>query len=154
MNKSLNYFMHLIEYLFLLILGGSIYYGIEIVYRGYSHVAMFFVGGLCLISIGLINERIDWNMVFWKQLLLGDVCVLLLEFVFGVIFNIICKMNIWDYSNLPFNLLGQICLLFAVLWIPIIAIAIFVDDWVKYLLFNGRKPAYRWTSKSPMLATN
>lgn len=38
------------------------------------------------------------------------------EFVFGVVFNIILKMNVWDYSGVPFNLFGQVCLLYTILW--------------------------------------
>ena len=150
-NKPLKYLLYVFEYLFLLILGGVIYYGIEVLWRGYSHIAMFFVGGMCFILIGLINEVIDWNMVFWKQMVIGDLCVLTLEFAFGVIFNIILKQNIWDYSNLPFNLFGQICLPFAILWLPIVAIAIVLDDWVKFLFFHGKKPQYRFKNSDPII---
>ena len=150
-HKPLKYLLYVFEYLFLLILGGAIYYGIEVLWRGYSHVAMFFVGGMCFILIGLINEVIDWNMVFWKQMIIGDLCVLTLEFAFGVIFNIILKQNIWDYSNLPFNLFGQICLPFAILWLPIVAIAIVLDDWIKFLFFHGKKPQYRFKNSDPII---
>lgn len=150
-NKPLKYLLYVFEYLFLLILGGAIYYGIEVLWRGYSHVAMFFVGGMCFILIGLINEVIDWNMVFWKQMIIGDLCVLTLEFAFGVIFNIILKQNIWDYSNLPFNLFGQICLPFAILWLPIVAIAIVLDDWIKFLFFHGKRPQYRFKNSDPII---
>ena len=150
-NKPLKYLLYVFEYLFLLILGGAIYYGIEVLWRGYSHVAMFFVGGMCFILIGLINEVIDWNMVFWKQMIIGDLCVLTLEFAFGVIFNIILKQNIWDYSNLPFNLFGQICLPLAILWLPIVAIAIVLDDWIKFLFFHGKKPQYRFKNSDPII---
>lgn len=149
LTKPQQYLMYVIEYLFLLILGGAIYYGIECLWRGYSHITMFFVGGMAFILIGLINEIVDWNMLFWWQMTIGDVCVLILEFTFGVIFNIILGLNVWDYSDLPFNILGQICLLFALLWLPIIAFAIVLDDWIKYLLFHGKKPHYRFKPSDP-----
>lgn len=139
-----KYFETFIEYVFLLILGGSIYYGIEILYRGYSHLSMILVGGLCFIEIGLINEVLSWDMKFWKQVLIGDILVLITEFVSGVILNIWLGLNVWDYSNLPFNLLGQICLPFAIMWLPIVAVAIVLDDWVKYILGKGDKPKYTW----------
>ena len=110
---------------------------------------MFFVGGMAFILIGLINEIIDWNMLFWYQMIIGDICVLILEFVFGCIFNLILEMNVWDYSDLPFNLLGQICLPFALLWLPVVALAIVVDDWTKYILFHGKKPYYRFKNSDP-----
>jgi uncharacterized membrane protein len=28
-------------------------------------------------------------------------------------------MNVWDYSDMPFNLLGQICPSFSLLWVGI-----------------------------------
>jgi len=142
--KNKKYFETFIEYLFLLLLGGSIYYGIEILYRGYSHIAMVLVGGLCFIEIGLINELISWDMKFWKQVLIGDVLVLITEFYSGCILNLWLGLNIWDYSNLPFNILGQISLYFAILWIPIVAVAIILDDWAKYILDKGERPRYIW----------
>ena len=141
-SKAQSVLFYIIEYAFLLILGGSIYYGIEIAFRGHSHITMFLVGGICFIFIGLINEVIDWNMAFFLQMILGDIIVLIVEFVSGVYLNIYLQLGIWDYSNMPFNLMGQICLPFALLWLPIIAIAIVLDDWVKYLLFHGNKPSY------------
>ena len=149
LTKPQQYLMYVLEYLFLLILGGAIYYGIECLWRGYSHITMFFVGGMAFILIGLINEIVDWNMLFWWQMTIGDVCVLILEFTFGVIFNIILGLNVWDYSDLPFNILGQICLPFALLWLPVVAFAIVVDDWTKYLLFHGKKPHYRFKPSDP-----
>ena len=37
------------EYLFLGTLGGALYYGFEIIFRGFSHWTMFLLGGLCLV---------------------------------------------------------------------------------------------------------
>lgn len=135
------------EYIFLFILGGLIYYGIEIIYRGYSHVSMFIVGGICFILIGLINEIFSWEMSFWKQLLIGDTIVLMIEFWAGCLLNIYLKLNVWDYSNMPFNLLGQICLPFAILWLPVIAFAIVLDDYVKWVLYRQEKPKYNFKLK-------
>ena len=47
--------------LFNLLIGGSIYYLLEILYRGYSHDSMFIVGGLCFVGIGLVNERFGYK---------------------------------------------------------------------------------------------
>lgn len=40
----------------LLLIGGLIYYGIEVAWRGYSHWTMALVGGICFVVIGGINE--------------------------------------------------------------------------------------------------
>ena len=144
MKQNKKYFETFLEYIFLFLLGGSIYYCIEIVFRGYSHFTMILVGGLCFILIGLINEVLPWETPFWQQVLLGDVIVLIIEFISGCIINLWLGLNVWDYSDLPFNLLGQICLPFALLWLPVVALAIVVDDYAKYFLGTGEKPKYVW----------
>ena len=45
---------------------------------------------------------------------------------------------------MPFNLLGQICLPFAVAWLALAAVAIVLDDYLRYWLFGEEKPRYRW----------
>jgi hypothetical protein len=61
----------------------------------------------------------------------GGTCaigVTAVELIFGVIFNIILKMRVWDYSHLPFNLFGQICPLYTLLWAGLALILLpFVD---------------------------
>ena len=42
--------------------------------------------------------------------------ITVVEIIFGVIFNIILKQNIWDYSNIPLNFMGQICPLYTLRW--------------------------------------
>lgn len=138
----IKFIKNLFKYLFLMFLGGSIYCGIEVVYRGYSHISMFVVGGICFLLIGLINELLDWNMWIEQQIFIGLTSVLTVEFFAGCIVNLWLGLNVWDYSNLPFNLLGQICLPFAILWIPIILVAILLDDCIRYGFFNEEKPKY------------
>lgn len=132
------------KYLFLLILGGGIYYGVEILFRGYSHWSMFLTGGICFILCGLLNEIWKWDTKFWKQVLIGDLIVTTIEFVIGCIVNLWLGLGIWDYSNMPLNLLGQICVPFMLLWLPLIAFAIILDDHIRYWFFKEEKPHYKW----------
>lgn len=132
-----------LKYLFLFILGGSSYVGIELLYRGYSHISMFVVGGCCFLFIGLINEILSWETPIELQILYGLIFTLFIEFISGCILNLWLKLDIWDYSNLPFNILGQISLLFAILWIPIILVGILLDDYIRYYLFGEEKPRYK-----------
>ena len=67
-----------------------------------------------------------------------------LELIFGIIFNINLGMNVWDYSDLPFNLFGQICLPFMIAWFLLSAVAIVADDYIRYWLFAEDKPKYKW----------
>ena len=47
----------IIKYPMLFLFGGSIYYLLEIIFRGYSFPAMVVCGGLCFIICGAINEK-------------------------------------------------------------------------------------------------
>ena len=112
------------------IIFGISYYLLEILWRGYSHWTMIIVGGLCGLLIGLINE-ITPKMNTVLQMLLGSVIVTIIEFVTGYIINIKLDLNIWDYSNLKFNILGQVSLLFSVLWFFLSYIVIKLDDCIR-----------------------
>lgn len=47
-----------LKLLVLAVIGGAIYVGIEMLWRGHSHPSMFILGGLCFVSIGLINRAL------------------------------------------------------------------------------------------------
>lgn len=91
---------------------------------------MIFLGGIVSVLIGLINE-ITPNMRMWKQMLLGTILVTLFEFILGYILNIKLGLGIWDYSNIPFNIMGQICLPFSFLWFVLSYFVIILDDILK-----------------------
>lgn len=136
--------MRALRPLVLIGIGGLIYALIELVFRGRTHWTMLIVGGLCFWLIGLVNEVIPWEVVFWKQCLLGSLIVTVVEFFSGCIINLGLGWNVWDYSNLPLNLLGQICLSFSLLWILISVVAVVLDDYLRYWLYGEEKPHYTW----------
>lgn len=130
-------------------IGGCIYITIEIVYRFLmerppTHWAMYVLGGLVFLLIGGLNEHIAWEISFWIQDLIGTVITLLFEFIFGYVLNLRLGLAVWDYSNLPFNILGQVCLPFALIWAVLVAMAIILDDYLRYWLFDEDKPIYYW----------
>lgn len=134
--------MKFIRPLILILVGGLLYLLIEILFRGYSHWTMFIVGGLCFYFVGLINEtNISWDMSIWLQAFIGMCVITAVEFISGFILNIWLGLRIWDYSDLPFNLFGQICLPFSIAWYFISIPAIVLDDWLRYLM-GGEKPHY------------
>ena len=128
--------------LILTAIGGFTYLLIELLWRGHTHWSMGIVGGLCGYAIGLINEIFPWELAIWKQTLIGAAVTTCIEFISGCIINLVLKWNVWDYSNLPFNILGQVCLYFFVLWIPLVLVWIFADDYLRYWLFKEEKPRY------------
>lgn len=140
----------LLKYLFLLIVGGTTYVGIELLWRGYSHWSMFFLGGLCFICCGLLNEILPWDMVISKQMLLGAIIITTLEFITGCIVNLKLGWNVWDYSNLPLNICGQVCPIFFIAWYYVSGLAIILDDWLRYWIFHEEKPHYKLLSKEEL----
>ncbi len=96
-------------------IGGGVYNLIEIFWRGYTHWSMFIVGGTCFHLIGKIGSHFQkWNMA--RKCALCSLAVTAVEYVSGCLFNLRLKLNVWDYSEMPFNLSGQVCLLYTVLW--------------------------------------
>lgn len=134
----------LFKYLILLIYGGVIYYFIELIYRGYSHYAMILVGGVCFLCIGLLNELYTYKMSLIKQMIISSVIVTAIELIAGVILNIWLKLDIWNYSNLKFNILGQISLQTSVIWFFLALPAIYLDDYLRYWMFKEEKPHYKF----------
>lgn len=134
---------HVLKEIILAIIGGLIYILIELIWRGQTHISMFILGGICFVAIGLINELFSWELGLVWQSVIGAVIVTVLEFITGLVVNIWLGLGVWDYSNMPFNLLGQICLPFAFAWVALSAIAIVLDDYLRYWIFGEEKPRYK-----------
>lgn len=132
----------LIEYMTLFCVGGMTYVLCEFIFRGYSHASMFVAGGICFILVGLINEVLPWEMPIQKQMLIGAIIITTIEFIVGLIVNIWLGWNVWNYSSMRFNIRGQICPQFTVLWFFISGLAIILDDLIRWLVFNEEKPHY------------
>ena len=96
-------------------IGGAGYAVIELLWRGRTHWTMVIAGGICFIIFSIIAEKFKDKSLLLKATLAALV-VTAVELIFGIIFNMLLGMGIWDYSNVPFNFLGQICLLFTLLW--------------------------------------
>lgn len=122
--------------------GGGAYFVIEMIWRGHSHWTMAVLGGICFVLIGSINEFFPWEMPLVLQGLIGATVVTVLEFYAGVVLNLWLGLGIWDYSGLPLNLLGQICVMYSILWIPLAVVAVILDDWLRHRLFGEEWPTY------------
>ena len=116
--------------LLIFIIFGCCYLLFEIMWRGYTHWTMFIVGGLCGFLIGLINEK-NKEMPLIKQCLISTLIVTVIEFISGCIINLWLNLGVWDYSTMPFNILGQICLPYCLLWFILSILVIKVDDWLR-----------------------
>jgi len=133
------------EYCALIAIGGFVYTGIEYCRRGYSHWTMFILGGALFVVIGLINEVLPWETPLFWQGVAGAAIVTVAELLAGLVINRWLGMGVWDYSGLPYNVWGQICLSASLLWIPVSILAVVLDDWTRFWLFKEKEERPRYT---------
>ncbi len=117
--------MTVLELLTVFLLGGSAYGAIEVLWRGHTHWSMILTGGVCFVLIYLIASRSRESRL--HQYILCAVVVTTVEFLVGILLNLKLGMDVWDYSNRRWNLLGQICARYTLYWlilsVPACAIA-------------------------------
>ena len=122
-------------------IGGLLYIIIELLWRGRTHWTMFVVGGLCFVWIGRINEIFTFEMSLMYQMFISSWLVTFIELIEGIVIN--GNYAIWDYRDMPLNLLGQVCLPYTVLWFFLSCPAIILDDYLRYWIFREDKPRYK-----------
>lgn len=132
------------KYIFLFLIGGFSYFYMEILFRGFSHFSMIICGGLAFILCGLINQLMHFRVSIIIQMILSTLIITGLEFITGYIVNIRLGWNVWDYSGMPYNLYGQICLAYSMIWLLLSLVCIFVDDLIRWKIFDEEKATYRW----------
>jgi uncharacterized membrane protein len=133
----LLYYNKTLKYILLFLFGGFAYGGIEILFRGHSHISMFAAGGICFILIGLLDQAFSWEMSLISQMVISAGIITAVEFIVGLI------VNVWDYSRLPYNLLGQVCLLYTNIWFFLSLLGILADDYLRYFILKEEKPHYK-----------
>lgn len=133
---------NIFKYPFLMFVGGTVYYGLEVINRGFSHWTMAVVGGICFVLIGLLNERNLWNVSIIGQMGISSLIITVIELISGVILNVWLGLDIWDYSGIPFNLLGQICLPFTILWFFLSYPAILLNNDLRNWFMIGENSQY------------
>ena len=139
----MNSRIHIYELGFIFLSGSFIYSLIEIIFRGHTHWSMTVLGGIS----GAVLYLIDLGReTLALKAFAGAMMITALEMVTGVIDNIIMKWSVWDYSRVPFNILGQICLPFSAAWF---LITIPVD-----FLCRGLNRAFGGTGSSNTLPEN
>lgn len=126
--------------------GGTLYFCVEIMTRGYSHYSMFICGGLSFIFVGMAGKFILEKstcpeMAIASIMLVGSLIITTMELVTGVIVNIIFDMRVWDYSDMYCNVLGQICPLFSGFWAMISLPCVYLDSMMRKYIF-GEKIEY------------
>lgn len=129
--------------------GGTIYFLLEVVFktlRGKPEQiswTMLVLAILLTIPVERCGEQLPWNVPLWLQALACAVLVTAVELAAGLILNIWLRLDIWDYSHLPFNLWGQICPQFAAVWWFLCMVFIPAFDWLRWAVEGGQRPRYR-----------
>lgn len=138
----------LVKTMFLCLIGGAIYCILEVLWRGYSHWSMFLVAAALTLPLDQVNEHTSWETPFWLQVILGGIAITLAELCAGLLLNICLGLDVWDYSHLPLNLWGQICVQYSLLWLALSAFGIVLFDVLRWWLFGEEMPHYRWKPRS------
>lgn len=120
-------------YFLVFLFGAGVYPIIEITTRGYTHWSMMLTGGAAFLSFYIINEHTEKMSKFIKAFF-GMFSVTALELTVGLIVNKFFHMNVWDYSGMKFNLLGQISLVFSACWYAISFISFCILDIADFIL--------------------
>ena len=102
-------------------LGGGAYVGLELLWRGRSHWSMFLTGGVCFLLIGHLGE-LERPAPLPVQGILGAGIVTAAELGAGLLVN--RDHSVWDYRTMPGSFLGQICVPYSLLWIPVSFLAL------------------------------
>lgn len=126
------------EQLLIFLIGASGYGAIELAWRGHTHWTMLITGGVCFFLIYNLFNLLDDTRPFYKAIL-GSIIITLIEFIAGMIINVKFGLNVWDYSHLPFNLYGQICLPYSFLWFALSFPLVFFCKWLNSLEFIHKK---------------
>ena len=116
---------------------------------GVQSFTMGILGGITILMVSAINKKLPWSLPIWVQSLIGSLGVLVLEFLSGLLLNkwlcpLLGKPLIWDYSNIPGNVMGIICPQFFILWIIGVTIYILLDDFLRWKIYDEEKPHYTW----------
>ena len=99
-------------------IGGSAYVGLELLYRGRSHISMFGAGGVCFLLIGQLRKL---HMPQTVRVGAGAGIITAVELATGLLVN--RDYHVWDYRHQPGNFMGQICPMFMALWVPVTVMA-------------------------------
>lgn len=130
--------------------GGTLYFLLEVAYKTITghpdriSWTMLVLAVLLTMPVERCGAELPWECPLWLQALSCVVLVPLTEFVAGVVLNLWLCLDVWDYSDLPFNLLGQICPQYAIVWWGLCFLFIPVFDWLRYAVVGGNKPTYRF----------
>lgn len=139
----------IIKKVILFLTGFCVYITIEVVFRGYSYPLMGIGAGIAMIILDEVNNKISWDIDLLLQGFIGSFFVTMFELVVGKFLEYTGQSLMWDYSNMPLNFDGVICLPFSLLWVLFSIIGIWIADAINYYIFEELPvPYYRIFGKT------
>lgn len=88
------------------------------------------------------GQQVHWQDDFLLQVFRCSIFVTAAEFITGIIVNKWFALHVWDYSCMPFQLFGQICLPYTMLFTCLCAAGIYLSANILYLLYDEEKPQF------------
>lgn len=127
---------------------GGLYFFMEVAWKTFQgrpetiSWTMFALAIFLAIPLERFGAELPWAMPLWIQTIICATAITAAEFIAGLILNVWLGLGIWDYSHLPMNLLGQICLPFYLVWLVASVVGIVMLDWMRYAVEGGERPHY------------
>lgn len=129
--------------------GGTVYFLLEVAYKTISgrpeaiSWTMLVLAVILCVPVERCGAEFLWETPLWLQALGCASAVTAAELIAGLIINVWLGMGVWDYSDMPLNLFGQICLPFSILWYILCLAFIPAFDWLRYAITGGERPKYK-----------
>ena len=89
-----------------------------------------------MIFINILNDKRALGLGLLPACFISAIFITVMEFASGEILNIWLRLKVWDYSGMPMNFRGQICLPFSILWILISGLGFALDNFIRLKIFH------------------
>lgn len=130
--------------------GGTVYFLLEVGYKSLTghperiSWTMLVLAVFLTIPVERCGAELPWECPLWTQALACASLVTAVELVVGLLLNMAFGLNVWDYSDLPLNLWGQICPQYAAVWWFLCLAFIPIFDWLRWAVVGGDSPRYKF----------
>lgn len=105
------------------LLGAAGYPVLELIARGRTHPSMALAGGLSMVLIHRINKQMNAPLSVKALACAGGITAI--EAACGMVWN--RHHQVWDYTHVPLNWRGQICLPYFGVWTALSTGALLLD---------------------------
>ena len=128
--------------------GGTVYFLLEVAFKTITghperiSWTMLVVAILLTVPVERCGAQQPWSCPLWLQALCCAALVTAVELVSGLFLNLWLGLDIWDYTDLPGNFLGQICPQYSAVWWVLCLVFIPAFDWLRYAVEGIERPCY------------